>query len=231
MNQIKAFRYFLLIVISILAFDVAHAGFLDGESSDEQPQSAPRRMRRNGASSSRSYQRENDYQLDQQRESQRGSLRSYRRPAAMMTTSQNNLKFGVAKSFYGNEGYAQTIGGFFGYSQQQTGAVGYSVLGNFNFFEKNVNAARADLNVNYGFARSFVGFAGLNINQFFASNLNGLNPGLGFQIGVELPMNSQWGIQGVFHKLTGTVTTSNGVSNSNYSFETSGVELATYMNF
>lgn len=222
MSRNRVFRVFFLFILTIFAFETTHAEFLDGDRDFENSEeNVPRRNRRNNAS------RSSNYEYDHQR----SSMRNFRKPAGINTLSNSTIKFGVTKSFYGSEGYSQTIGGYLGYSRQQTGALGYSVFGNFNLFEKNVNAARADLNMNYGFNSSFVGFAGLNINQFSGSNINGLNPGLGFQVGVDLSLKGQWGIQGVFHKLTGSVSTSNGISKSSYSFETSGIELSTYMNF
>jgi hypothetical protein len=236
----KIARGIFIFIVAILSSESLKAGFLEGDIGDEQVENAPQRIVRNNKSTERnsrntgkkvSSYNDEEYLETRNRYNRSSSSRNARRPATYFSLSQSKMKFGVVKSFYGNEGYSQMIGAFLGYSKEQSNAVGYSVFGNFNLFDKSISAARADLNLNYGLAPNLVAFGGLNINQFFGSNVGSLSPGLGFQAGAAVHLKSDWGIQGQFHKLVGSVSSNvNGVSQT-YSFETSGFELSTYLNF
>lgn len=148
----------------------------------------------------------------------------YRRPASF---GVERKRLGITKGFYGDNNAGQVIGFNFGYCKDYIRDFGYSIIGNYNTYEGSVSAIRVDVYGSFTPNRRLALLGGLNLNQFMGKNMSNVQPGIGFQVGADIHMDTLWGVQIDYHNIKGSVSTGYGSS----SFEATGIEITGYINF
>jgi hypothetical protein len=113
-----------------------------------------------------------------------------------------------------------------GHQNVKDRGLGYKSL--FSIYEIRINGSSVNLlkgaaDLTYGLNKNFFTFAGLNASKFRSndSDLNNLDPNVGYQFGLGLKLTSRLGFDFGYHRMA----SSGIIAKNNIEIETSGVEL------
>ncbi|MCB0392169.1 MAG: hypothetical protein KDD58_12835 [Bdellovibrionales bacterium] len=168
------------------------------------------------------------------------------RPTPVKSISSNGFRIEISKptleqqvaitdkelGFQDNfiEGNTTALGASVGYTRVNIKDLGLSAKINFTHYRTNLQSIKGILNATYGFNEHIYAFAGGNGNKF-TREFHELNFGAGYQAGIGLQLNENFGIELSKFQLNNEGTIRKEDSIKDVSYQIDGVELSLHATF